>query len=53
LEYYAAVREKEKERDRGEMVNAFVINSETESKIQEQIKVIKSEISPLFIGYMK
>jgi DNA repair exonuclease SbcCD ATPase subunit len=44
LEYYAAVRAKEKDRDKGEMVNAFVIQPEIESKVKEQTEVINSAI---------
>ncbi|WP_373525875.1 hypothetical protein [Nostoc sp.] len=40
LEYYAAVRAREKNPQQGETVNAFVISSKNEAVIQKQIQVL-------------
>ena len=42
LEYFASVRAREKNPQKGEMVNAFLVTSSDEAVIQEQIKVLKS-----------
>jgi len=40
LEYYAAVRAREKDPRRGEMVNAFVVSPKQEELIQQQLRLI-------------
>ena len=46
FEYYAAVRAREKDPRKGEMVNAFVVSPKNESIIIEQTTAIKSLTSP-------
>jgi hypothetical protein len=46
FEYYAAVRAKEKDSSRGEMVNAFLVKSKNEATVKEQAKFIIKEPSP-------
>ncbi|NEQ33149.1 MAG: hypothetical protein F6K04_19490, partial [Leptolyngbya sp. SIO4C5] len=41
LEYYAAVRAREKNPRQAEMVNAFVVTSKNEQIVRKQIKVLK------------
>lgn len=41
LEYYAAVRVKEKDPRKGEMVNAFVIAAKREANVLEQVRLLK------------
>lgn len=41
LEYFAAVRAREKDPRQGELVNAFVVSSKDEAVIQEQIRLLK------------
>jgi len=45
FEYYAAVRAREKEPRKGEMVNAFVISPKSESVVVKQIEALK-ELKP-------
>jgi hypothetical protein len=41
LEYYAAVRAKEKNPKQGELVNAFVVSPKLELRVSEQIQLLK------------
>lgn len=42
FEYYAAVRAKELDLRRGEMIGVFIINSENEAAIREQVKLLRT-----------
>ncbi|MFB2834679.1 hypothetical protein [Floridanema evergladense] len=42
LEYYAAVRAREKDTRKGEMVNAFVVSGESEDIVKKQVELIRS-----------
>lgn len=46
LEYYAAVRAREKDPRQAEMVNAFVVNPKTEAMIIQQLTQLDTQISP-------
>jgi hypothetical protein len=49
LEYYAALKAKEKNSSKAEMVNAFVINDKIQSSAIEQLQLLKAERSPTII----
>lgn len=44
LEYYAAVRAREKDPRRGELVNAFVVPPKQHEKVREQLALFKADI---------
>jgi len=46
LEYYAAVRAREKDPRQAEMVNAFVVNLKQEAKITQQLAHLDANFSP-------
>jgi hypothetical protein len=46
-EYYAALKAKEQNSSKAEMVNAFVISEHIQSSAIEQLKIIKADISPV------
>lgn len=46
-EYYAALTAKEKNSTKAEMVNAFVINADTQLSAIEQLKLLKEDRSPV------
>jgi ParB-like nuclease domain len=48
-EYYAALTAKEKNSSKAEMVNAFVINADTQSSAIEQLQLLKEDRSPVVI----
>ena len=48
-EYYAALTAKEKNSSKAEMVNAFVINADTQSSAIEQLQLIKEDRSPIIV----
>lgn len=41
LEYFAAVRAREKDPEKGEMVHAFLIDAKDEASVYEQIKILR------------
>ena len=45
-EYYAALRAKEKDRTKAEMVNAFVVSPNIQQSAIEQLKLLKEDRSP-------
>lgn len=45
LEYYAAVRAKEKDARKGEMVNAFVISPKSEEMVMKQVEALRPAAS--------
>jgi ParB-like nuclease domain len=45
-EYYAVLKAREKDRNKVEMVNAFVINANIQSSAIEQLKLIKADRDP-------
>ncbi|MBW2010758.1 MAG: hypothetical protein JRG68_02190 [Deltaproteobacteria bacterium] len=54
LEYWAAVSAREKDRRKGEMVNAFVISPKKEDTILEQLQTLKNlPILPLSVPVVK
>ena len=46
FEYYAAIRAREKNPHKGEMVNAFVISSKSENIVAKQAKALRTVESP-------
>jgi hypothetical protein len=46
LEYYAALKAKEQNSSKAEMVNAFVINDKIQSSAIEQLKLLKDDRAP-------
>jgi hypothetical protein len=48
-EYYAAVKAKEQNRLKAEMVNAFVINANIQASAIEQLQLLKEDRSPVVI----
>jgi ParB-like nuclease domain len=47
LEYYAALKAKEKNSSKAEMVNAFVINDKIQSSAIEQLQLLTADRSPI------
>jgi hypothetical protein len=45
-EYYASVQAKKKNRNKAEMVNAFIIPNQIQSAVIEQLNLLKSALSP-------
>lgn len=43
LEYYAAVRAKEKDSLKGEMIGAFIIDSDNENLIKKQVELLRKD----------
>jgi ParB-like nuclease domain len=48
-EYYAALKAKEQNSSKAEMVNAFVINANIQSSTIEQLKLLKEDPSPVIL----
>ncbi len=46
LEYYAAVRAREIDSRKGEMINAYVLETETEDVLEQQVELLRSVINP-------